>query len=45
MLSRLNQHTLAFIMSEPLACRNKFEGTDNYKRLEEEFAHLSEGVS
>jgi TolB-like protein/Tfp pilus assembly protein PilF len=42
-LSRENEETLASLVNKWPPCREKFEGTGHYQRLQEEFGHLSQG--
>ena len=45
-LSATNQHTLLFIMNgSATICKEKFEASEEYARLEKDFGHLSRGVS
>jgi len=37
-------YTLSFLVEEWPPCKRLFLGTDNYRRLDEEFGHLSHGV-
>ncbi len=44
LLSRVNRLTLAYLVKGWPPCKAIFVDTENYRRLEQEFGHLSEGV-
>ena len=44
-LSEQNEWTLASLMSNWLPCKRLMLATENYRRLQDEFGHLSNGVS
>lgn len=44
-LSEENEYTLASLLQQLLPCKRQIIDTEHYRRLEEEFGHLSEGVS